>query len=465
MKKPTEIDLLLSRLDKKQVCEFIKKECANDMHFRERFLALGSGTELNVNSAHYTYLVKDLIDKYSGRYGYVEYRNTYNLNREVCSIIDEADTAIHDRQWDVAVAVLSGISEVGEDVMDCGDDSGGELGGILGYCFELWGKLCENEDLPKEVKEKVFNLFVSYFEKENLKGWDWWWYWIEMAVILADTSEKQDRLIKILDDIIDMGSDGLDTDYDGRRAQTCKLEIMSKVDSEEERIKFMYDNIGNPDFRKRLLQKSWDEGNYDEVLRLAKDGVEHDLGCAGLVNDWRKWEFKVYRHNDDRINLLQVAEYFFKVGGSWGDSEFYMDSMYALIKSIVDSKEWNGYVDGLLARLSDKRYLTHVLYIYTEEKMWDKYMEYLCKNPSTRIIDDAPKEVLEQYKDEIKQIYSSEVRKYFVSASNRDSYRNGVDLLRNLIKYGGKTEADEIVQEQKNRRPRRTALIDELSKL
>ena len=41
----------------------------------------------------------------------------------------------------------------------------------------------------------------------------------------------------------------------------------------------------------------------------------------------------------------------------------------------------------------------------------------------------------------------------------------GVGLLRKLINYGGKTEAYEIVAEQKARIPRRPALIDELSKL
>lgn len=35
----------------------------------------------------------------------------------------------------------------------------------------------------------------------------------------------------------------------------------------------------------------------------------------------------------------------------------------------------------------------------------------------------------------------------------------------NLIKYGGKKEADQIAAEQKSRTPRRPALIDELSKL
>ena len=92
-------------------------------------------------------------------------------------------------------------------------------------------------------------------------------------------------------------------------------------------------------------------------------------------------------------------------------------------------------------------------------------MEYLRKNPSTYNIDDSPKEVKKLFKNEIIKLYASAVRSFFQRASDRKSYRDGVDLLRNLIKYGGKEEADQIVAEQKSRTPRRPALIDELSKL
>ena len=57
------------------------------------------------------------------------------------------------------------------------------------------------------------------------------------------------------------------------------------------------------------------------------------------------------------------------------------------------------------------------------------------------------------------------IRHFFQHASNRNSYCEGVGLLRKLIKYGGNMEADEIVIEQRTRTPRRPALIDELSKL
>lgn len=45
-KKIDDVELLLSKLDKKQIVSFIRKECTNDNQFQDRFLALGAGTAL-----------------------------------------------------------------------------------------------------------------------------------------------------------------------------------------------------------------------------------------------------------------------------------------------------------------------------------------------------------------------------------------------------------------------------------
>lgn len=142
-----------------------------------------------------------------------------------------------------------------------------------------------------------------------------------------------------------------------------------------------------------------------------------------------------------------------------------MESMYSVLKSLIPQNEWSKYVDTLISEAKGKKEIGHILFIYTQEKMWQEYMEYLRKNPSTYNIDYAPEEVKELFKDEIIKLYTLAVKSFFQRASDRKSYRNGVDLLRNLIEYGGKKEADQIVVEQKSRTPRRPALIDELSKL
>lgn len=464
-KKVDEIELLLSKLDKEELCEFIRKECAGNKQFRQRFLALGAGTIFCPRPADYQSRVKGIIEDFGGRRGYVEYRDTFDLNRAVCKILEEADVAMSKHRWEIAMAILEGVAAVGEDIIYCGDDSAGELSGIVAECFEKWHELCGKELLPQKIKSEIFELSIGYFAKGHLKGYDWWWDWIQMAISLADTSGKQERVVEALDNVIHSKGDEWSVEYNIRAAQRYKLELMSRSGTPEEQREFMYENVSNPDFRKRLLRMAWDEGNYEEVLRLAEDGVTHDSKYIGLVNDWHKWELMTYRQKNDKANTLKLSRYFFFAGGGFGEKEYSMESLYALMRSIVTGEEWNDFVEALIKECLKKKDVVRRLFVYTREKMWDRYMEYLREAPSVYQIDDAPREVWRLYKDELLRLYTSCVRSFFQSASNRGSYSDGVALLRKLIQYGGKAEADQIVVEQKTRTPRRPALIDELSKL
>ena len=142
-----------------------------------------------------------------------------------------------------------------------------------------------------------------------------------------------------------------------------------------------------------------------------------------------------------------------------------MENMYRLMKSLVPEEKWNDWVNTLLKESEDKRDIRRILFIYTQEKMWDKYMNWLRKNATTYNLDAAPQEVKQLDTEEFIRLYEKDVRAYFQRANSRDAYRQGVELLRQLISYGGKEEAETIIEEQKARRPRRPALIEELSKI
>lgn len=463
-KNKDDVGLLLSKLDRKQLEDFIRKECLNNRHLRDRFLALGAGTLFMPDPEDYASRVLDLIEKYGGRHGYIDYDTTSDFYVDVIRIIDEADGAMEKGQWDVAVAVLTGISSVADDILNSGDDSDGDLGELVNECFEKWHKLCLNESLPEEIKSDIYELAVSKFDDKDLREWDWWWDWMQMAIDLADTPEKQNRVFKSLDEIKPKGDDWR-SKYEAETAQKYKLELMSHYNSEEDQIKFMYDNVANPDIRKRLIQLFWDKSDYDEVLRLAKEGEAHDVNYAGLVENWREWQYRVYREIGDKHNQLQLARYFFFGRFRWSTDELSMESMYLVLKTLIPQNEWQQYVETLIVEAQRKGEITQLLYIYEQEKRWSDYMDYIRESNNKFVIDDAPEEVKKLYRDEIIKLYASEVRNFFRRASDRKSYRGGVRLLRNLINYGGEKEAMQIVAEQKARTPRRPALIEELSKL
>lgn len=464
-KTTNNIELLLSKLGKQQLCEFIRKECAYDEQFAQRFLAIGAGTIFAPKVSDYQKRAKKILNSFAGRYGFVEYNETFALNRAICKILDEAEDAIIKQNWDVAIAVLDGIASVGNDIINCGDDSAGQLGCIIDECFYKWQELCDNNLLPENIKSKIFNIAISHFEEELLKGWGWWWNWLQMATPFADTIEKQNCIIQLLDNIINTPDDEWGIRYDKQTALNHKLEIISKFSSPEQQRQFMYENIDNPDFRRKLLQLAWDEKNHDEVLRLAKGGISNDSKFLGLVNEWRKWELKTYQHKNDKTNTLKLAQYFFFESKSYTKDDHSTKEMYDLMKSITPNDEWLDFVESLIKKASKNRDEFKILFLYAQEKMWDRYIKYLQTNPSIYNLDNAPLEVWTLYKDELILLYATCVKQFLEQASNRKAYCEGVKLLRKLIKHGGKIEANKIIEEQKARIPRRPALLDELSKL
>ncbi len=240
---------------------------------------------------------------------------------------------------------------------------------------------------------------------------------------------------------------------------------MARCGTPEEQRKFMYDNVDNSDFRKQLLQMAWDEGDLDEVLKLAQQGIIADARYAGLVNGWKTWEMDVYRKKNDVDNILRLARYFFFNGNLWRNKDCSYTNMYSLIKSNVSKEDWTKWRDSLIEEAIDKQNRNILTYIFTQEEMWDRYINYIKKNPDQYLLEDTPKAVRNLYQDEFIKLYGNCARQHFQNASNRDAYQDGANMLRKLIEYGGKKEADVIIEEQKARRPRRPALIEELSKI
>lgn len=458
-----KVEAVLAAVSRERLEDFLRRECARDRRLRERLLALGAGSIFTPSSESYAARVSDLIKDYGGRYGYVEYRDTFNLNRAISQILDEAESAIQESRWEVAVAVLKGVSDSSEEILNCGDDSAGELGALVSNCFELWHMLCAH-DLPDSVEEELFALAISRFEARNLEGWDWWWEWMTMAISLADSPERQKRVLAALDTVQPDGDDW-SSRYHAQTAQTYRLEVMAKCGTPEEQQAFMYEHRDNPAFRQKLLQAAWDGHDLDTVLRLAKEGEARDSDMAGLLSDWRKWEMRVYREREDNENTLMLARYFFFSNGIWGEREYSMDTMYGLMRSLVPESGWGQYVETLLSESGRKRDQYRELYICRQEKMWSRYMAYLREHPDQHSLESAPQEVKDLYRDEFVGLYEKEVLMCFQIANSRDQYRQGVEMLRRLIDYGGEREAMDIKAAQEARRPRRPALIDELSKL
>lgn len=462
--KNTLIEKVLDSLNKDQLSAYIREECLRDESFCDRFLALGAGKAYAPRPEMYSMRIDNIIEDYMGRYGYVECRDTFDLNQDISSILEEANFAIEKGNYNVALAILIGTSNSAEEIINCGDDSAGELGTIIDECFEFWTQFAL-QPLSDNLADTAYKYVMKKFKAKYLEGFDWWWNWLSLAVKFATTDKKRSA---VLDELNKFKKPENDNDWSAKRnydsSRKLRMELIAAGGSKEELRKYLYDNLDNVDVCLKLLQMTWDEGNLDECLRIAQKG---ESLCPRSLHLLRQWQLKVYMELGETSNIICLARKFFMEETRGGLFDNVLDcsneAMYSLMKSNVPKPEWTEWVEALAA--DPKISSSTLLYLFRKEKMWDKYIQYLSKHASLWLLENAPVQVRKLYKDEFVQLYAKCVEDHFRYASDRKGYREGAGMLVKLIKYGGKDEASIIIEKQKSRTPRRPALIEELSKI
>ena len=129
------------------------------------------------------------------------------------------------------------------------------------------------------MRSKIFELSLTHFAEGCLKGFDWWWDWVQIAILLADTPDKQERVMNELNSIIHIDGDDWDVKYNRETAQRYKLELISRCGTRDEQYKFMCENVGNPDFRRHLHRnETVVEGDLRNGLVVKKLTVEVRIG-------------------------------------------------------------------------------------------------------------------------------------------------------------------------------------------
>lgn len=87
--------------------------------------------------------------------------------------------------------------------------------------------------------------------------------------------------------------------------------------------------------------------------------------------------------------------------------------MYSLIKSNVSKEDWTKWRDSLIEEAIDKQNRNILTYIFTQEEMWDRYINYIKKNPDQYLLEDTPKAVRNLYQDEFIKLYGNCARQHF----------------------------------------------------
>lgn len=462
-KKPSEmeqVDKILHLLPHEELKAFVRDYCKKNKQVRGQFLF--SHMDLCVEQKElYSQQIQALIKSYSGRYGFIEYRDAANLGRSVCGLLDEAADWPQRGKTAQAIYLAEATIEKMADDINNTDDSSGEIGGCISTATQMLADLAES-GLASPFREELYQWAIKQSKSKTLQGWDWHFEVIRIAIDLIQSPQEKEQLLSILGEIQSYDED----DWNYRQILNLRLQIIRKTENEEAAIRFMEANLSNSTFRKLLIEKALSEKNYPQVEKLANEGIKQDeKSKPGLAADWKNYLLTMYLQTGDKEQIIRLARYFLLQYYSRHQPRQYY---YDLLKSLISEEQWAAYVDGIIAEIcQENKYgaFQPVAEIYIREKQWDKLLAWIRQYPVFYHIEQTEPYLKEMYPQELAALYRDTILKYLESNTGREHYQKCCQYIRRMIKLGARPMATELITQLQTQYRNRRALLEELSKV
>ncbi len=459
-----QIDKILANVPENELKEFIRQACKKDKEFRYRFLTefVSINAPAKSSKTFYKSYIQDLITVYTGRYGFIEYQQSKEFCGAISSILSDAGKNIESGNYEEALPVVFAVLEEVTPVLNSSDDSNGYIGSCISWTIELIEKIIEKK-ISESLRSDVFNYLMTSFKSNKLKGWDWHFDLLSLAIKLLKTSQEKEQIKAIITGI---KPNGKEWDWDYRMVQQLMWELLSKTESEAVVKQYLKDNISNPDFREELIKQAIKSKEYKYALELTKEGInKDDKKLMGLANKWREYQLEIYQKLEDKENIIRLAHYFIINESSYSQSLKYY---YDLLRKIIPANSWREYMEkNIIEVVRKSKWVNYdkLISFYIWEEDWDRYLELLETNTTLQQIEAAEKYLAKLYPDEFISLYDKAIRSFIENNVGRAYYQDSCRHIRRMKKLGGRQIAEELVEDMRIRYKNRKALLEELNKV
>ena len=449
-----QLNEVLDKVSHSQIKDFIREQCKIDKQFRNLFLSNFAHLNASQSKEFYQRQVKSVINSATDRHGFIGWHEMRYLEQGIDPIIAISERQFESGNYINAIYICTALMEEMTEAIQFSDDSNGILGGIIDNSYERLYDIA-TKDISEEIRTELFNYCITSFEKKIFEGWDWHIGVLRIAYELVNSENKADIIIKCLDTI--------NGEYERERAQSFKLEIITKYKGKEQVQKFIEKNITNSSIRNSEIAKAIENKEYDRAIKLSKDGIEYDKkDKPGLVKDWYNWLLKIAQIQNNTQKIIEYARFLFI------DNFMPKEDYYAILKRHTEPDKWNQFLEEIITEITPKggwKYTELVRKIFIKEKWWDRLFLMLKENVSLQNIENDEKYLSKDYAQELIQLYSERLLKYVDRNMGRNHYQTACRYLRRMKKLGGNEKVNELIDYFRKTYPKRKALLDELNRV
>ncbi|MBW8351400.1 SWIM zinc finger family protein [Bacillus sp. IITD106] len=442
---------VLNHLSKEELIDLIEEIAKKDSVLKNNIIFKYGKSKDNQELENCNKLIKSIVNKYTGRQGFITYRETYGFTNELAEVLEKAKNIDNPLlSLDISFLLLNEAIAA----FQYADDSDGEIGALVTETIEQIRETatsCDHLDIAN--REKAFNKILIQTDNDVFDGWEE--FMIDLLGIcteFADLPLLRTNLKMKIEDLLDSGY----TKYYKESLLHILFEMTEKYGTREEAAQFIQENLMYTSFRETLIKKHLKEQNYQKVIELALDGEDKDKHLPGLISKWKKLRYTAYK----RLSLKAEQEKLAKDLLFSGDFEYYFE-----LKELVEGDK-KAFYHALIQELKEeKSWHAQSIYLHLieEENDLEEMMEVVKLNPHR--IEEYADKLLNTYKDDVIDIYKKYILGTASSASNRKEYQRVCSKIKKYKKIAGNERKEELRNELKLLYGRKPAFIDELGKI
>jgi hypothetical protein len=450
----------LTKLSKEELIDLLL-QFANDMKEVDQRLRLkfqDAGSEASMKQ--YQKIIRTSIKKSADRHGFVAYRFVSDAVEGAELVMKKAYEQLEDGHILSAVQISLCLMTELLDLLQACDDSDGIVGGMMESCLDIIVAVSEHPDIQRHADRAA--VLLTLLKASSLKELEDWEDW-QLSLMGAGKALIQNQLERSaweqeLNQLERAHSTSTYSSYFKETAAQLRHDVIRRFDGEEAAAAFMQSLLHMSGFRKIAIEQALANHEWDQARRLIEEGekVDTKAGYPGLVNNWRKFRYKLYQLTGQMDEQRKLAEEF----AVSGDHDFYLE-----LRQLYTVEEWLAVNEGILTALDPPKargWKADALYlqILTEQRDTKRLLAYVRYNPSS--LAELSSHLLGEHREEVHQLFVQYIESEAMVANNRSQYTRVCQIIRQLVKAEGSEKALAVVTKLRMTYTKRSAFLDEL---
>ncbi|MBL1213965.1 MAG: hypothetical protein HND52_11465 [Ignavibacteriae bacterium] len=462
-RKKEQIKTIFDKVSKDDLKKFIEYVFTGNPEIKNSFIAYYAELIDESPDKKYNKLVKSIISSYENNFGFIDYRASANVDRELSNLLVKAEQKINDSIID-SIAICTTIIEEIPHLINYMDDSRGYITELYEAAFDIL--LMAVEKAPPQLKDKLFNYCIDEIQKEKYHDFDFDEGFFVIIPKLITLEEQEKIYFQIIDKLIEFEKRKDKSPFRINNLLKEKIYYLNKINRNEEAHKIIEANIDEFDFREILFNEELVNKNYNKAITIAIEGIQiaQKQSAPGHITNWQIKLLSIYETKGDVENIRKYAKQLF-------NSNRNEIKYYRIMKGTYKPDEWEKISESIIERIKSKdRYGGYdeadiLAKIFIEENYKLRLLKLLEINSvKINFIDQYANNLKDDYPKEITAFYAEGIKK-LAKITGRASYN---EVSKYLIKLneieGGKEKVISLINYFRTTYKNRPAMMEILNK-